>query len=98
MDPYDSNDDLDGDGVCNLDAYNQGLGLDASILQNYDKTFWTWGNTLGVIGLAASVAGLFSASPLIAGIGLVAGLWWLANEIVDNNSDLPDINDSPIWP
>ncbi len=41
MDPYDANDDLygdlDGDGVCNLDAYNQGWSLDANIPQNYDR-------------------------------------------------------------
>lgn len=41
MDPYDANDDLygdlDGDGVCNLDAYNQGWGLDSNIPQNYDR-------------------------------------------------------------
>ena len=41
MNPYDANDDLygdlDGDGVCNLDAYHQGWSLDANIPQNYDR-------------------------------------------------------------
>lgn len=63
-----------------------------------EEEFWTWGNTLGIIGVVASIAGFVTTSPIVAGVGLVAGLWWLANEIIDYNSDLPDINDSPVWP
>lgn len=41
MNPYDgyddSNGDLDGDGVSNLDAYNAGISLDANIPGTYDR-------------------------------------------------------------
>jgi hypothetical protein len=68
-----------------------------------DETFWTWGNTLGVIGVGLSVIGccLGGTAALVVGVLAVAvGMIWLMWEIIDYNTPGPDANDAPFptWP